>query len=167
MLDFFLDVVDKRQFVNTMKSTIRNVSEIIEISESRHTPDKMAYQHIISQGDKLIRSRAMEQQVDAIFEIPAMILFKPIYDRDELTRKIYKHYKKIGFTCSLDKYVLTLSWGKVDEKKEKYVENSSDDEDSDESDDEESDSDISEPETGEKKIVLDTSSSLAQRVLDI
>jgi len=166
MLDFFLDVVDKRQFVNTMKSTIRNVSEIIEISESRHTPDKMAYQHIISQGDKLIRSRAMEQQVDAIFEIPAMILFKPIYDRDELTRKIYKHYKKIGFTCSLDKYVLTLSWGKVDEKKEKYREDT-DESDEDDSGNETEDSDMSEEETGEKKIVLDTSSSLAQRVLDI
>ena len=167
MLDFFLDVVDKRQSVHTMKSTIRNVSEIIEISESRHTPDKMAYQHIIQQGDKLIRSRAMEQQTDAIFEVPAMILFKPIYDRDELTRKIHKHYKKIGFTCKLDQYVLTLSWGKVEEKKEKYQEESGDESGGEDSGEETDDSDLSEEETGEKKIILDTSSSLTQRVLDI
>jgi len=164
MLDFFLDVVDKRQSVRIMKSSIRNVSEIIEISESRHTPDKMAYQHIIQQGDKLIRSRAMEQQTDAIFEVPAMILFKPIYDRDELTRRIHKHYKKIGFTCRLEKYVITLSWGKKEEQNKKHEEDQ--DEDQEESD-ESYESDISEEETQEKKIILDKSSKLSQRVSEI
>ena len=91
-----------------MGSNIKDVNEIIKLSESRHTPDKMAYQHIIHQGDKLIRARAMEQKTDAKFEIPAMILFKPYYDRDELARRVYLHYKRINFTCKLDKYLIRL-----------------------------------------------------------
>ncbi len=152
-----------------MKSSIRDVSEIIEISESRYTPDKMAYQHIIKQVDKLIRSRAQDQQHEAAFEVPAMILFKPHYNRDQLTRKVYRHYKKIGFHASVDNYTMNLSWRAKDihEEEDKYEYQGEEDEEveaeeesSDSADDESSDEDVP-----DKKIVVKTApASLAKRV---
>lgn len=152
-----------------MKSSIRDVSEIIEISESRYTPDKMAYQHIIKQVDQLIRSRAQEQQHEAAFEVPAMILFKPHYNRDQLTRKVYKHYKRIGFRASVDNYTMNLSWGVRESREDKdecHGEYEAEDESSDgvEDDDDES----SDEEVPDKKIVVKTATaSLAKRVSSI
>ena len=141
-----------------MGSNIKDVGEIIKLSESRHTPDKMAYQHIIHQGDKLIRARAIEQKTDAKFEIPAMILFKPYYDRDELARRVYLHYKRINFSCKLDKYMIRLSWGKKDSESESESDES---DESDESVDSDSDSDTDTK--TKKKINIDKSSNLSKR----
>ena len=140
-----------------MGSNIKDVDEIIKLSESRHTPDKMAYQHIIQQGDKLIRARAIEQKTDAKFEIPAMILFKPYYDRDELARRVYLHYKRINFSCKLDKYMIRLSWGKKDSEED----SDSESDESDESVDSDSDSDTDTK--TKKKINIDKSSNLSKR----
>ena len=144
-----------------MGSNIKDVDEIIKLSESRHTPDKMAYQHIIHQGDKLIRARAIEQKTDAKFEIPAMILFKPYYDRDELARRVYLHYKRINFSCKLDKYMIRLSWGKNDSEEDSESESESESDESDESVDSDSDSDTDTK--TKKKINIDKSSNLSKR----
>ena len=145
-----------------MGSNIKDVGEIIKLSESRHTPDKMAYQHIIHQGDKLIRARAIEQKTDAKFEIPAMILFKPYYDRDELARRVYLHYKRINFSCKLDKYMIRLSWGKKDSDSDSDESDGSDESnESDESVDSDSDSDTDTK--TKKKINIDKSSNLSKR----
>lgn len=150
-----------------MRSSIRDVSEIIEISESRHTPDKMAYQHIIKQVDKLIRSRAMEQQHEAAFEVPAMILFKPHYNRDQLTHRVYRHYRKIGFRTSVDNYTMNLSWGDKEEEEEEE-DNQDEEEYHDDVDDESSDDESSDEEVPDKKIVVKASHvSLAKRVSKI
>jgi len=147
-----------------MGSNIKDVDEIIKLSESRHTPDKMAYQHIIHQGDKLIRARAIEQKTDAKFEIPAMILFKPYYDRDELARRVYLHYKRINFSCKLDKYMIRLSWGKNDSEEDSESESESDESESDESDESvDSDSDSDTDTKTKKKINIDKSSNLSKR----
>lgn len=93
--------------------SIRDVSEILDISESKNTPNKMAYKYIVSQVDKLLRKRATDQQYDAVFEVPAMIMYQPNFDRDFLTQKIHKHYQKIGFKCEVDMYEVTIRWGKA------------------------------------------------------
>ena len=92
--------------------SIRDVSEILDISESKNTPNKMAYKYIISQVDRLLRKRATDQQYDAVFEVPAMIMYQPNFDRDFITQKIHRHYEKIGFNCEVDVYQITIAWGK-------------------------------------------------------
>ena len=92
--------------------SIKDVSEILDISESKNTPDKMAYKYIISQVDKLLRKRATDQRYDAVFEVPAMIMYQPNFDRNFLTHKILRHYQKIGFRCEVDVYQITIGWGK-------------------------------------------------------
>lgn len=120
-VDFFLIAVDKEVFA--IMSEVRDVSEILKLSESQYTPDKMAYKHIIVQVDKLLRSRALEQNFDASFEVPAMVLFKPHFDRDRVTRKIVKHYTNIGFDTTSDGYSVHIRWGSKDESKQQESEN--------------------------------------------
>lgn len=153
-----------------MRSSIRDVPEIIEISESRHTPDKMAYQHIIKQVDKLIRSRALEQHRDASFEGPGMILFKPHYDRDQLTHRVYRHYRRIGFRVSLDNYTMNMYWGKNDPNDDGESHGNVDEEEEDNEDEtsEDAEDETSDEEVPDKKIVVNTAPvSLAKRVSKI
>ena len=92
--------------------SIRSVTEILDISESKNTPNRMAYKYIIKQVDELLRTRATDQQYDAMFEVPAMIMYQPNYERDFVTNKIVKHYEKIGFKCDIEVYQVTIKWGK-------------------------------------------------------
>lgn len=94
-----------------MPRMIRSVTEIVDISESKNTPDRMAYKYLIQQVDKLLRARAIDQQYDAMFEVPAIVLFQPHFDRSLVAKKIEKHYVKMGFVCVLDGFQMTLMWG--------------------------------------------------------
>lgn len=93
---------------------IRSVEEIVDISESKKTPDRMAYTYLIKQVDKLLRSRALDQQYDAMFEVPAMVLFQPHFDRSFVSHKLARHYRKRGFKCDMDGFTIVLRWGKMD-----------------------------------------------------
>lgn len=92
-------------------SRIKSVEEIQNLTESNHTPDKLARKYIVKAVDKLIRSKAREQEYSVQFQIPAIIVFQPRYDRDVVARAITKHYRAIGFTCDTDGYAVKLSWG--------------------------------------------------------
>lgn len=145
-----------------MSHMIRSVEEIVDISESNSTPDKMAYKYLIKQVDRLLRSRALDQQYDAMFEVPAMVLFQPHFDRGFVAVKIARHYRKRGFKCDMDGFTITLRWGKMD---------SSDDSSEDSSEEDEVLKSINEKEDSEeeeqlpsRKIVIAPSSSLVSRV---
>ncbi|AAR26903.1 FirrV-1-B28 [Feldmannia irregularis virus a] len=115
-----------------MVGTIRSVEEIVGISESGKTPDKMVYRYLIKQIDRLIRSRALEQRYDAHFEIPAIVMFKPHFNRLRVAKKICAHYTKIGFIVELTGFHARLAWGKgtqTDKKKTEDSKHSSDSED--------------------------------------
>ena len=90
---------------------IRSVEEIQNVLKLSDTPDKLARRYLIKQIDKLVRSTAADQQNSVTFEIPCIIVFRPRYNRDVLTRAVSKHYKNIGFGCEVDDYTLTISWG--------------------------------------------------------
>lgn len=105
---------------------IRSAEEIVDMTESKSTPDRMAYKYLIKQVDKLLRSRAVDQQYDAMFEVPAMVLFQPHFDRSFVASKLARHYRKRGFKCDMEDFTIVLRWGKMD---------SSDDSDSSESSD--------------------------------
>ena len=99
-------------------SRIKSVSEILNLTNSHSTPDKLARKYIVKSVDKLIRSRASDQQYSVNFEIPAIIVFQPKYDRNILTRAIVKHYRNIGFVCKVDGYNVMISWGDDSESDE-------------------------------------------------
>lgn len=92
-------------------SRIKSVEEILNITESCHTPDKLARKYIVKAVDKLIRTKAREQEYSVLFEVPAMIVFQPRYDRDVVTRAIAKHYRGIGFSCDVTDYSVSIAWG--------------------------------------------------------
>lgn len=90
---------------------IKSVDEILDIRLSNNTADKQARRYLVKRVDELIRNGAIEQQDSVTFEVPCMIVFKPMYDRDVLTRALCKHYNKIGFVCEMEEYTLTIGWG--------------------------------------------------------
>lgn len=90
---------------------IRSVEEILTLRELNDTPDKMARKYLVKRVNELIRNGAKEQLDSVTFEVPCIIVFRPRYDRDVLTRALCKHYKRIGFGCQVEEYTLTLSWG--------------------------------------------------------
>lgn len=144
---------------------IRSVEEILDISESNSTPDKMAYKYLIKQIDRLLRSRALDQQYDAMFEVPAMVLFQPHFDRGFVAVKIARHYRKRGFKCDMDGFTIVLRWGKMDSSDDSS-EDSSDENNHDEvrKSEENSDEEDSEEPLPSRKIVIESSSSLLSRV---
>lgn len=97
-----------------MKGMIKSVEEIVNITESKTTPNKMAYRYLIKQVDKMLRSRALDQQYDAMFEVPAMVMFQPHFDRDFVATKLATHYRKRGFGCEKNEFTIILRWGKAD-----------------------------------------------------
>ena len=144
---------------------IRSVEEIVDISESKKTPDRMAYTYLIKQVDKLLRSRALDQQYDAMFEVPAMVLFQPHFDRSFVSHKLARHYRKRGFKCDMDGFTIVLRWGKMDSDIGSDSSDSSNDEinfvdDAVESDDSDEETKLPPP----RQIVVDSSSSLVSRV---
>ena len=90
---------------------IKSVDEILDLRLSNNTADKLARRYLVKRVDELIRNGAMEQQDSVTFEVPCMIVFMPMYDRDVLTRALCKHYNKIGFVCDMHDYTLTIGWG--------------------------------------------------------
>ena len=108
----------------------------------------------------MIRSRAINHK-DVTFEIPAMIVSNPHYDRARVTKKIASHYTKIGFNCQTEDYTIRISW-----KSEEVVEDS--DEESDEELEEDSDdgSTNSNEKQEPKKVIL-KNDSLHIRIRDI
>lgn len=90
---------------------IKSVDEILDLRLSNNTADKLARRYLVKRVDELIRNGAMEQQDSVTFEVPCMIVFMPMYDRDVLTRALCKHYNKIGFVCEMEEYTLTIGWG--------------------------------------------------------
>ena len=146
---------------------IKNVEEIIKISESHETPNLLACKYIRKNVDNLIRSRAVNHKY-ITFEIPAMIVSNPHYDRERVTKKIVSHYKKLGFICSSDEYNVNISWDIEKEEKEEEEEES--DEDDEELEDDSDNSHEDSEEEGNKetrKIVLKNPSSLQIRVRDL
>ena len=146
---------------------IKNVEEIIKISESHETPNLLACKYIRKNVDNLIRSRAVNHKY-ITFEIPAMIVSNPHYDRERVTKKIVSHYKKLGFICSSDEYNVNISWDIEKEEKEEEEEES--DEDDEELEDDSDNSHEDSEEEGNKetrKIILKNPSSLQIRVRDL
>jgi len=148
---------------------IKNVEEIIKISESHETPNLLACKYIRKNVDNLIRSRAVNHKY-ITFEIPAMIVSNPHYDRERVTKKIVSHYKKLGFVCSSDEYNVNISWDIEKEDKEEEEEESDEDDDEELDDDSDNprDEDSDEEENKEtRKIVLKNPTSLQIRVRDL
>lgn len=147
---------------------IRSVQEIVNISESKSTPDRMAYKYLIRQVDKLLRSRALDQQYDAMFEVPAMVLFQPHFNRGFVAKKLVNHYRKRGFNCEMDLFTIKLEWAKLDSGND-----DADDENVSEPESNSEDDDRLPPQEGEvelsilpppRKIVVQASRSLVSRV---
>lgn len=111
-----------------MANMIRSVEEIIDISESKRTPNKLAYRYIINKVDKLLRTRAIDQQYDATFEVPGMILYQPSFDRSVVTKKIVGHYRKIGFQCDMECFQIVIRWGKMVQESNSETESDNDSE---------------------------------------
>ena len=146
-------------YLNVMSHMIRCVEEIVDISESNSTPDKMAYKYLIKQVDRLLRSRALDQQYDAMFEVPAMVLFQPHFDRGFVAVKIARHYRKRGFKCDMDGFTIVLRWGKMDSSDDSSEDSSEDDKSEDAEEDSEEEESLP-----SRKIVIESSSSLVSRV---
>lgn len=145
---------------------IRSVEEIVDISLSKNTPDKMAYRYLIKQVDNLLRSRALDQQFDAMFEVPAIVLFQPHFDRSFVADKLARHYRKRGFKCDTNEFTIVLRWGRSDESCSSGKSDSESDDESDQNSesvknsDSEEDTQLPPPRT----IVVESSSSLGSRV---
>lgn len=95
-----------------MSGMIRSVEEIVDISESKNTPNRMAYKYVVKQVDKMVRARAVDQQYDAVFEVPAMVLYQPYFERDVVAKKVVRHYRRIGFKCDMKGFQIVLKWAK-------------------------------------------------------
>ena len=139
---------------------IKNVEEIIKISESHESPNLLACKYIRRNVDNMIRSRAINHK-DVTFEIPAMIVSNPHYDRARVTRKIASHYTKIGFNCQTEDYTIRISWQSEEEVEESEEE--SDEELEEDSDDGSTNSN----EKQEPKKVILKNDSLHIRIRDI
>lgn len=139
---------------------IKNVEEIIKISESHESPNLLACKYIRRNVDNMIRSRAINHK-DVTFEIPAMIVSNPHYDRSRVTRRIASHYKKIGFNCQSEDYTIRISW-QSEEEVEESEEESNDELEEDSDDDSTNSNEKQEP----KKVVL-KNDSLHIRIKDI
>lgn len=160
-------------------SSIKSVDEILNISDSFKSPDKMAYRYIIKQVDKLIRSRALENQNDATFQVPAVVMFQPYFNRDNVAKRIARHYRGMNFFCKItDKYTINIAWRKNDkddstdeDDEDKDVNTSSSDSESESESDSESDShqqkeddSSSDEELPTKKIIVHKPESLAKQI---
>jgi len=139
-------------------SRIKDVSEIIKISESHETPNNLACKYLRDKVDVLIRGRAKNHR-DCIFQVPMLIVSNPHYDRSKVTKRIASHYEKIGFTCEIDEedeFSIIISWAKDDKKYEREYD--SEDDGSDDHNDEIQSSSSSEDEKQElvpaRKIVI-------------
>lgn len=150
-------------YQDVMSHMIRSVEEIVDISESNSTPDKMAYKYLIKQVDRLLRSRALDQQYDAMFEVPAMVLFQPHFDRGFVAVKIARHYRRRGFKCDMDGFTIVLRWGKMDSSDDSS-EDSSDENNENNHDRKSEDEEDSDEALPSRKIVIESSSSLVSRV---
>lgn len=164
-----------------MSGAIRSVQEIIGITESGRTPDKMAYGYLVQQIDRLIRSRALDQRYNANFEIPAIIMFHPHFDRKRVAKKICSHYIKLGFECEMNDYYVFLNWVGASSRQEKCESKSKDESSSESEEDESRDKDtddedaVSEDEETPHEISFDldshetkgTSQTLSQRLSDL
>ena len=139
---------------------IKNVEEIIKISESHESPNLLACKYIRRNVDNMIRSRAINHK-DVTFEIPAMIVSNPHYDRTRVTKKIASHYTKIGFNCQSEDYTIRISWNSEEEVEESEEE--SNDELEEYSDD---DSTNSNEKQEPKKVVL-KNDSIHIRIKDL
>lgn len=139
---------------------IKNVEEIIKISESHESPNLLACKYIRRNVDNMIRSRAINHK-DVTFEIPAMIVSNPHYDRSKVTRKIASHYTKIGFNCQTEDYTIRISWQSEEEVEESEEESNNElEEDSD-------DGSTNSNEKQEPKKVVLKNDSLQIRIKDI
>ena len=139
---------------------IKNVEEIIKISESHESPNLLACKYIRRNVDNMIRSRAINHK-DVTFEIPAMIVSNPHYDRTRVTKKIASHYTKIGFNCQTEDYTIRISW-QTEEEVEESEEESNDELEEDSDNDSTNSNEKQEP----KKVVL-KNDSLQIRIRDI
>ena len=139
---------------------IKNVEEIIKISESHESPNLLACKYIRKNVDNMIRSRAINHK-DVSFEIPAMIVSNPHYDRARVTKKISSHYTKIGFNCEIEDYTIRISWYS-EEKVEESEEESNEDLEEDSDDCSTNSDENQEP----KKVVL-ANDSLHIRIKDL
>ena len=139
---------------------IKNVEEIIKISESHESPNLLACKYIRRNVDNMIRSRAINHK-DVTFEIPAMIVSNPHYDRTRVTKKIASHYTKIGFNCQTEDYTIRISW-QSEEEVEESEEESNDELEEDSDNDSTNSNEKQEP----KKVVL-KNDSLQIRIRDI
>ena len=139
---------------------IKNVEEIIKISESHESPNLLACKYIRRNVDNMIRSRAINHK-DVTFEIPAMIVSNPHYDRTRVTKKIASHYTKIGFNCQTEDYTIRISW-QTEEEVEESEEESNDELEEDSDNDSTNSNEKQEP----KKVVL-KNDSLHIRIRDI
>jgi len=139
---------------------IKNVEEIIKISESHESPNLLACKYIRRNVDNMIRSRAINHK-DVTFEIPAMIVSNPHYDRTRVTKKIASHYTKIGFNCQTEDYTIRISW-QSEEEVEESEEESNDELEEDSDNDSTNSNEKQEP----KKVVL-KNDSLHIRIRDI
>ena len=138
---------------------IKNVEEIIKISESHESPNLLACKYIRKNVDNMIRSRAINHK-DVTFEIPAMIVSNPHYDRARVTKKIASHYTKIGFNCEIEDYTIRISWHSEEEVEESEESNEELEEDSD-------DCSTNSNENQEPKKVVLANDSLHIRIKDI
>lgn len=147
-----------------MARMIRSVEEIVDISESKSTPDRMAYKYLIKQVDKLLRSRALDQQYDAMFEVPAMVLFQPHFDRTFVAVKLARHYRKRGFKCDMEGFTIVLRWGKMDSDADSSESSESDPGDCKNRENSPEESSDEEQLPPPRKIVVDPACSLGSRV---
>ena len=128
---------------------IKNVEEIIKISESHETPNLLASKYIRKNVDNLIRSRAINHK-EITFEIPAMIVSNPHYDRKKVAKRICSHYTKLGFTCKLDGFCVNISWSTEEEDPEEESDEELEDESEDETTSYQGDDEVTET----KKVIL-------------
>ena len=143
---------------------IKNVEEILKISERHETPNLLACKYIRKNVDNMIRSRAVNHTY-ITFEIPAMIVSNPHYDREKVTKRIASHYTKIGFKCTVEDFNIDISWDLSEGNKEDSDSESEEEEIQDESEEENEQSEEEEKET--KKVILKNPQSLKIRVSDI
>ena len=139
---------------------IKNVEEIIKISESHESPNLLACKYIRRNVDNMIRSRAINHK-DVTFEIPAMIVSNPHYDRTRVTKKIASHYTKIGFNCQTEDYTIRISWQSEEEVEE------SEEESNEELEEDSDDGSTNSNEKQEPKKVVLKNDSLHIRIRDI
>lgn len=78
--------------------SVNSVQEIINLSESRSNPNRIAYKHLKKQLDIQIRERAVRYG-SLSFRTPSILFGRPAFDKCHVESKILKHYSRIGFTC--------------------------------------------------------------------